>query len=98
MIEQVRHTPGPWRVANNGRSVLAGSVKINQQNGPAAQSAAVSALQERELMANAKLIAASPELLEALQRIREDLIHQLNPHTYRVNFQYVDEAICKGKS
>ena len=61
-----KHTPGPWRVANNSRSVLAGAVKINQQSGPAAQCAAVEAKNEFTLRANARLIAAAPDLFKAL--------------------------------
>jgi hypothetical protein len=68
-MSKIWHTPGPWRVANNSRSVLAGPIKINQQAGPAAQSAAVEARNEFTLRANAKLIAAAPELLAALQRL-----------------------------
>ena len=75
-VQSVVHTPGPWTVANNGKSVLAGSVKINQQAGPAAQSAAVAARNELTLQANAKLIAAAPDMLEALRRIvrHQDII------------------------
>ena len=65
----VVHTPGPWKVANNSRSVLAGPVKINQQAGPAAQSAAVEARNEFTLRANAKLIAAAPEMFRIIDRL-----------------------------
>ena len=68
---EIKHTPGPWKVANNSRSVLAGTVKINQQAGPAAQSAAVEAKNEFTLRANAKLISAAPEMLEALTELVE---------------------------
>ncbi len=68
-VQSVVHIPGPWKVAKNSRSVLAGSVKINQQAGPAAQSAAVEARNEFTLRANAKLIAASPEMLRIIQRL-----------------------------
>ncbi len=70
----------PWRVANNGRSVLAGSVKINQQTGAGGgQSASVHDIQKRELMANAKLIAAAPEMLYCLQR----LLPTVNDYDFR---------------
>jgi len=71
-VQSVVHTPGPWTVANNGKSVLAGSVKINQQAGPCAASAGVQIAIDRELQANAKLIAAAVDLLEALQEVVED--------------------------
>ena len=66
-LHPIVHTPGPWKVANNSRSVLAGPIKINQQAGPAAQSAAVEARNEFTLRANAKLIAAAPDMLAAIQ-------------------------------
>ena len=59
------HTPGPWRVAKNGRSVIAGGMKINQSSGPMAASCAVGESHNARLLANAKLIAAAPEMLEA---------------------------------
>ena len=65
--ESVVHTPGPWRLAANGRTVIAGPINITQHTGPAAQSASVIEQQSRELMANAKLIASSPELLHACE-------------------------------
>lgn len=55
------HTPGPWRVIDDGSVVgvqmgLAGGFLIDSKANPDA---------------NARLIAAAPDLLDALQRIRE---------------------------
>jgi len=68
-VESVVHTPGPWKVSRSKRSVLAGGIKINQLSGPCAASAGVQIAIDRELQANAKLIAAAPDMLEALRRI-----------------------------
>jgi hypothetical protein len=97
-VDRVVHTPGPWKVANNSRSVLAGPVKINQQGGPAAQSAAVLAVQERELMANAKLIAAAPDLLAALRSVRAELCRRHSHLVVDVEFAQINEAIRKATS
>lgn len=71
MVHGLAHTPGPWTVANNSRSVLAGPVKINQQVGPGGQSAAAQALNDLTLLANAKLIAEAPEMFQVIQRLAE---------------------------
>ena len=77
------HTRGPWKygwetsarewalVTNSAGSVVA---NVNSESGPDAQS--VPATRKMPAEANARLIAASPELLEALrqcQRVLHDL-------------------------
>ena len=69
-----KHTPGPWEVSKAGRSVLAGGVKINQSIGPFAASVGVQNRIDAELRANAKLIAAAPELLAACELALQDMI------------------------
>lgn len=63
---QAQHTPGPWEV-------LAGTIVQEQNNGPTITSLKES-LDDRhhdffEIRANARLIAAAPELLEALKEL-----------------------------
>ncbi len=57
-MENLQHTPGPWR--GEGRLVFAGthSVAFAQYSGIQSENA--------ESFANARLIAAAPELLEAV--------------------------------
>jgi len=66
-VQSVVHTPGPWKVSRTNRSVLAGGIKINQSSGPCAASAGVQIAIDRELQANAKLIAAAPDMLKTLR-------------------------------
>lgn len=66
MKNEFKHTPGPWAVSRNGRSVLARSVKINQSSGPGGQGVSCQIRFEEMLRANANLIAAAPELLEII--------------------------------
>lgn len=63
------HTPGPWRVTADGYIAGQGFVPIRTpyrenafKDGPAR-----SGHPEAEVQANARLIAAAPELLEALE-------------------------------
>ncbi len=71
MSKKPLYTPGPWRVSQWGSSVIAGEQErpyshivstpfTNGTEGPVLPSA--------EQIANAQLIAAAPELLEALQQ------------------------------
>lgn len=70
-MEQFKGTPGPWRVSEKRGDLIdirhnsngIGAISLNLAHVVARQSW----LKEAE--ANAKLIAAAPELLEALQRI-----------------------------
>ena len=64
-VHSIVHTPGPWKVAKNGRSVIVGSMKVNQSSGPMAASCSVADRHNAELAANANLIAAAPDLLAA---------------------------------
>ncbi len=65
------HTPGPWRVSNNGvgMSVSAGGIRISQSGyvGAACMQTQQADIERRN--ANARLIAAAPELLEALESV-----------------------------
>lgn len=63
------HTPGPWKVSRAGRSVLAGGIKINQSSGPCAASVSVQNRIDAELRANARLIAAAPDMLRLIRDI-----------------------------
>jgi hypothetical protein len=64
------HTPGPWVVDAIGQIFLAGigpQPRICFVNGPAGKQAWEITVTEAEKAANARLIAAAPDLLEALK-------------------------------
>lgn len=61
--KQVRHTPGPWELAGLC-SVVA---RIGKKNNPNVAQLVDGLKPTEELRANGLLIAAAPELLEALQ-------------------------------
>lgn len=73
VIEPIgEHTPGPWRIASGGHNILAAgsgefpkmvaSVYITNDPSPTYKD-------RGELQANARLIAAAPDMLAALVRI-----------------------------
>ena len=58
------HTPGPWRTgAGNFGRILAGRIIV-------AETHTDDTFGEREELANARLIAAAPELLDAMRWVR----------------------------
>ena len=79
---QTKHTPGPWRLTESGDAIVSADggtliVETGQdywKNLEAAAAGASSDIAKRHLpqvRANARLIAAAPELLEALVAILE---------------------------
>jgi hypothetical protein len=66
-----QHTPGPWKVKAGSNAVLAGRKQICSHVN-AASVLPVNIVQDYEIAtANARLIAAAPDLLEALKDIVE---------------------------
>ena len=76
-----QHAPGPWKVSKSGRSVSACGIKISQSSRPCAASASAQEAIDRMLQANARLIAAAPDLLEELQELVETL-ERVDPGVY----------------
>ena len=72
-MSEAKHTPGPWQIAdenNNSCSVLLGI----EHNLVACLDRQCSntweiVIERDEMLANARLIAAAPDLLDALQRL-----------------------------
>ena len=73
---KLEHTPGPWRIDQSYTYRVLNAEELNVAD---CDSARVPKLQAQ---ANARLIAAAPELLEALQRI---LAHEIRPGRKRRN-------------
>ena len=57
--KKAEHTPGPWRVGENTQYVIAGKDSITRTHSVVRGEAVAEA--------NARLIAAAPEMLEALK-------------------------------
>lgn len=92
-MEKSKHTPGPWKVFNSKYAYRPGieaeefSVVIF---GEISESCGVDGRTEDEKEANAKLIAAAPELLEALRYSRRFL------NSENRDVDYVDSVIKKA--
>lgn len=90
MTQQIKHTPGPWALTEDGLGIKAGfnfvSVMTNRWKG--------------ESKANAHLIAAAPELLEALKFAYELLQHAQEGNlniNIAAGLQRSHEAIAKAE-
>ena len=67
-----QHTKGPWKVKTGSNAVLAGRKQICSHVN-AASVLPVNMVEDQKIAeANARLIAAAPDLLEALQEITSD--------------------------
>lgn len=111
-----KHTPGPWRVHKNSHisgeqwlTVLRGAWDITHNSAAkpdAIADAQHSSMSDAENLANARLIAAAPELLEALKTAQGWLdaieAHGTRP-TFDDNPQYlkdmaaIEAAIAKAE-
>ena len=68
MMDTTKHTPGPWHAADDGGEVFdAEYIPVCYMNGIGQASEFIT---EKEAEANARLIAAAPELLEACIEMR----------------------------
>ena len=87
-IEEIKHTPGPWEAcgkavhAETGREIVFGS--HNTRSGS-----------DEEQRANARLIAAAPELLEALGLIVAQV--KAGGHIYASHLERAEAAIAKAE-
>lgn len=88
--EKTAHTPGPWRPSMHysGAEVYGGGVCVADVYG-------------KDKRANAHLIAAAPELLEALQELRSAFGRAVQPADMREEWRPVwnkaRSAIAKAK-
>ena len=70
------HTPGPWNVGRGEFTTTESGIVFTRINGPKMGIVATAYAHDRnidECEANARLIAAAPELLEALQTLKKEL-------------------------
>jgi len=66
-----KHTPGPWKTVRP-ESQYSNSVRVFTERSQYLATVGGSDQLLDEIIANARLIAAAPELLEALQEVIED--------------------------
>lgn len=73
-LAEMKHTPGPWRI---GTAPPNGEQTIGTIRGMMVAVATTGVGMDEETLANARLIATAPELLEALQEVLPMLEHLL---------------------
>ena len=83
-MSETKHTPGPWEVEEheNGdiETSVCGLVKTTYRSGP---SGGLDLKQmKEEALANARLIAAAPDLLGALQDCYSELVKVMSVHSF----------------
>lgn len=95
MTEQSKHTPGPWRVYCDPCHYDTASDVKSDCGQFFASVGGKSGWQEQE--ANARLIAAAPDLLEALEAIVHTWDGPAYKHFMRDNIDLAKRAIAKAK-
>lgn len=100
MTEHSKHTPGPWKV-HPYRNVSVGPYNKGIDVGPYGRAVArvIGAFEEQhagpEAEANARLIAAAPEMLRVL-KVVESFMDAVGP-AYRDDLQQVRDVIAKAE-
>jgi hypothetical protein len=79
----LKHTPGPWKDAADGRVYSAGEIIADATFGCLDGSATI---------ANARLISAAPDLLAALQYVTDILSSSVAPDDYEPFRKCVSQA------
>lgn len=84
------HTPGPWSVEQNG--FYKSAVTANKGLAHLTWKAGTDRMSREEIEANARLIAAAPDLLMALENLENDA-GQIPDHAWKI----VKAAIAKAR-
>jgi len=94
------HTPGPWYVGCHGLQIITIDAKRDEPNGLITEVRLSGWCNEDEAKANARLIAAAPDLLTALEEMTADLISHaslgLNENEVAM-LRRAEAAIAKAK-
>lgn len=85
------HTPGPWHAPFDDSLAWSQDLDVNIADKDGIKVATVNTDRLRECRANANLIAASPELLEALRAISSGTWNKADEHSHEL-----DDALKQG--
>ena len=94
-----QHTPGPWKVKAGTNAVLAGRKQICSHVN-AASALTVNMVKDYEIaQANARLIAAAPDLLGALQNMlaQYNTVHGTGDMEMQSAIDFAHKAIAKAR-
>lgn len=101
-MEKKKHTPGPWMVIHdNTKNFIETEKKIPGKGYYIAFCSGEGAIGVEQAAANANLIAAAPEMLDALYAIQQGLIDgsitfAIKDHLYPANVKLL-QAIAKAE-
>ncbi len=93
MAERTTHTPGPWEVSRTDEDIerkVGVTVYVGEDDG-AGRFAAVRGIDLAEDAANARLIAAAPDMLAALQELGE-IVHVDAARCYEITQAAIAKA------
>ena len=90
---KTQHTPGPWRIIQEGRLITGNRPELDT---PIALLNSAHALTEAESKANAALIAAAPDLLQACECLVADY-RRSKSELSRQQFEFCCRSIAKAK-
>ena len=91
-MEQAKHTPGPWSVGGPEQSTI--KDQYSQRVADSFEGVPVAQRSDAECRANARLIAAAPELLTALQLAVKQNEHDMLMTAEELRFAHA--AIAKA--
>lgn len=102
-MKEANHTPGPWNVIFHGKAAYV-SIWIGKEGLPAsaigtAEFSVQPYIRPAEAEANARLIAAAPELLAALEGAYREIkgwrrgLNHRNMNKAKVGAEYIQETI-----
>ncbi len=93
-----KHTPGPWKIAD-GDSLRCSLWGWSIMSSDGYWVAVAHEEEEESDKANARLIAAAPEMLEALKRVEDWMIHNTVPTDRPASIdKAVIDAIAKAET
>lgn len=98
-MKNTKHTPGPWEVDELNNTTVWG--KKQRFNMLVAKCGDAQIILQEEAEANARLIAAAPELLEACKKVKSDLFQyeggRLSQQDLLNNIESLGKAIAKAE-
>ena len=97
---KTKHTPGPWIVKQVPQDRYVTDLHVARQDNEGSYVAIIDKVfNSQSATANARLIAAAPEMLEALEKIKETLDIIKGGEFFAMNYELllVNRAIAKAK-
>jgi hypothetical protein len=94
--QSVAHTPGPWKFHGGWGMCVTLDEPIPISGARSIANCSQSWISPSQCEANAKLIAAAPDLLAALQEIRGELCRRHSPMVVEMDYAYINNAINKA--